>query len=420
MRNQLTARPAASTLGAASSRRRSLIGILLGVLLALGFVLVACGGGDEDSISPSPVGATAATETPAVEKSTPEIETTATALPATPTVGGGTPVARPARLAEGLSLPPGFSAFVMAEGLFEPAALTVDDEGRIWVTERDRVLILSDGDNDGFFEETKVYADGFAELQGLAFSPQGDVYLSHRGRVVRTSDTDGDDEADEAVDIITGLPNGNHQNNGIAFGPDGKLYITNGSTCNECEEADERSAAMLQANPDGSGLRVYARGLRNPYSLTFDPQGRLWAGDNGSDPPCNTIDELNLIVDGGDYGWPYSPECDSFAKGISPVADLGFNMAATGLVYYDGESFPAEYRGNIFVTLWGSLGFAPVKGGRLLARVTLTEMEGAPVGEAEEFVTGLNRPIDVEVDRDGSLLLLDFATGRVYRIVYEG
>ncbi len=72
------------------------------------------------------------------------------------------------------------------------------------------------------------------------------------------------------------------------------------------------------------------------------------------------------------------------------------------------------------MTLWGSLGYAPVKGGRFLARVTLTETEGAPVGEAEEFVTGLDRPVDVEVDGDGSLLLLDFAAGRVYRIVYEG
>jgi glucose/arabinose dehydrogenase len=102
------------------------------------------------------------------------------------------------------------------------------------------------------------------------------------------------------------------------------------------------------------------------------------------------------------------------------VADLGFNTASTGLVYYDGDNFPAEYRGNIFITLWGSLELAPVPGGRFLARVILTETDGTPTGEAEEFVTGLERPVDVETDRDGSLLLLDYGTGKVYRIVYEG
>jgi putative membrane-bound dehydrogenase-like protein len=401
----------------ASALKTRLAGTCLGLAIALGLLVVACGGDGGQASTPTlSVGAGAASPTPETPAAT--VEPTGTSAVETPTPGA--PSLPEGRRTDELSLPSGFAAFVVAEGLSDPRTVTVDERGRLWVTEGDRALVLSDTDGDGFFEQTTVYADGFVELNGLALSPEGDVYLSHRGHVARTTDADGDDVADEVVDIIGGLPNGRHQNNGIAFGPDGKLYITNGSTCNDCEEADERSATILQANPDGSDLRVYARGLRNPYSLTFDPQGRLWAGDNGSDPPCNTIDELNLIVDGGDYGWPYSPECDSLAKGIPPVADLGFNTASTGLVYYDGDNFPAEYRGNIFITLWGSLELAPVPGGRFLARVILTETDGTPTGEAEEFVTGLERPVDVETDRDGSLLLLDYGTGKVYRIVYEG
>lgn len=233
-------------------------------------------------------------------------------------------------------------------------------------------------------------------------------------------DTDGDTVVDEEEDILTGLPIGLHETNGLAFGPDGKLYITNGSTCQDCVEDDERSATILQANPDGTELRVYASGLRNSYDLVFDPKGRLWATDNGTDPPCNTIDELNLIEDGGDYGWPYGPVCDSFQSPIVPVGDLGFSTASTGIDYYDGEQFPPEYEGNFFITLWGSLSYAPVQAGRTLARAIIDETPEGPRATIEEFAAGFENPIDVTVDSDGSLLVIDFGDGKLYRISYTG
>src|SRR3972149_10374516 len=104
--------------------------------------------------------------------------------------------------------------------------------------------------------------------------------------------------------------------------------MTNGSTCNDCREADPRSAAILRLNPDGSGLEVFARGLRNPYDLTFTPDGRLWATDNGSDPPCNTIDELNLIVEGGGSGWAHSPGGGPLAQGTPPLGRPGVQQTA--------------------------------------------------------------------------------------------
>ena len=364
------------------------------VALAL---LAACAGGGGEPL---------ATSTPA---------STRTATPPPTTEPAGTPAPAPE-----IDLPEGFSAHVVAKGLRNPAAIALSPEGAVFVAQTvGSIVRLADADGDGFFESRGVVASA-NQPNGLAFSPQGELYVSSRGRVSILRDPDGDGAYDAARDIITGLPNGRHQNNGITFGPDGKLYVTNGSTCNECDEDDERSATILQANADGSDLRVYARGLRNSYDLVFDPQGRLWATDNGSDPPCNTIDELNLIEDGGDYGWPYSPSCDSFQSGIAPVADLGFNTASTGIDYYDGVQLPPPYRDGFFITLYGSLGFAPEPAGRTLVWVTVSESAGGLEATVEDFGTGFVRPIDVVMDRDGTLLVADWGTGRIYRIAYAG
>ncbi len=102
------------------------------------------------------------------------------------------------------------------------------------------------------------------------------------------------------------------------------------------------------------------------------------------------------------------------------MADLGFNTASTGIAYYDAAAFPQEYRGNFFITLWGNLPFAPRPAGRLLVRVILDESGDWPVGHVEEFARRFENPIDVVVDRNGSLLVLDYGSGKLYRIVYVG
>lgn len=380
---------------------RSFVGALPTVLLLL--ALAACGEGEGE---PTP---TAATPSP------PQTTPPATERPA-PSPTNAVPNAEPANE---IDLPAGFTAYVVAEGISMPTSMARSPQGELFVSQRDgTILRLVDADGDGVFEELVEFASGFSETTGIAFSPQGELYVSSTGRVTIVRDTDGDGVADETDEIISRLPNGRHQNNGLAFGPDGKLYLTNGSTCNDCAEADERSATILRAEPDGSALRVYARGLRNPYDLVFDPQGRLWATDNGSDPPCNTKDELNLIEDGGDYGWPYAPACDNLVDGIPPVGDLGLNTASTGIDYYDGEHFPPEFRGDLFITLWGSLPFAPEPGGQVLVRVT--PGDSVETTRVTEFATGFENPIDVLVDEDGTLLVADFGAGRLYRILYTG
>ncbi len=315
----------------------------------------------------------------------------------------------------------GFTVSLVAEGLDVPTSLAVGPAGGIFVSElAGPVLRLEDPNQDGVFENHVEYAVGRYFVNGIAFSPEGQLYVSSQGRVSIFTDADGDTLADTIDDIITDLPHGGHQNNGLAFGPDGKLFITNGSTCNDCDEDDERSASILQANADGSDLRVYASGLRNPYDLVFDPDGRLWATDNGSDLPCNTIDELNLVADGGDYGWPYGPDCESSQSGTPPVASLGFNTGSTGIDYYSGNQFPASYRGNLFMTLWGNNAVAPQPGGHVLVHAAITETAEGPTATVKEFATGFQNPIDVAVDTDGTLLVLDCGAGELYRIAYSG
>jgi glucose/arabinose dehydrogenase len=365
--------------------------------LALGIVLAACG--DGGGATPTP------TSVPATAKAPP----TTTAAPPTPVA---LPQTDPA--AE-ISLPAGFTAFAVATGFSSPTSVALAPDGTIYVSERfGAIYRLADADGDGVFENVLI-ADGFTEVTGLAVSPAGAVYVSSRGRV---SVLDG---AGGATDIITDLPRMRHQNNGIAFGPDGKLYVTNGSTCDDCVESNPLSATILEANPDGSDLRVYARGLRNPYDLAFDPLGRLWATDNGSDEPCETVDELNLIVEGGDFGWPYAADgCDPFADGIPPVASLGLHTASTGIDYNDGLQFPDHiYADSLFLTLWGSFVYEPELGPALIRARIVTE-GGSTTAVVETFGTGFLAPIDVVFDRDGTLLALDYTRGILYRIVYTG
>jgi glucose/arabinose dehydrogenase len=266
-----------------------------------------------------------------------------------------------------------------------------------------------------------VYAPGIGSPTSLAWGPDGRLYASTlTGQVIALRDADGDGAADDLTQIISGLPALRHQTDGLAFGPDGRLYIGQGSTSDRGETGlVDREASILVAEADGSGLRVYASGTRNPYDLAFYPgTSRLFATDNGRDVPASGVpDELNLIVDGGDYGWPGSwgtGQGGDCAGTLAPVAELPAHAAAGGLVFYTGDRFP-EWQGQAFITLYGANSGDPLIGRRVL-RVALTQSGEAWSGVVSDFASGFDRPLDITEGPDGALYVADFGAGIIYRL----
>lgn len=385
--------------------------VFVGLLAFVAVLLVNCGGGEADQAT-----------------------STATAtVPGRPTPPSATlpdPLPPPA---EEITVPNGFYIYTFADGFDNLTALAFDPEGILTVAERGgNVKTVADTDGDGVADEVRTIASGFENLLGIAFAPDGNLYASHEGTISLLLDTDEDRRIDEVVDVITDLPHaGLHLNNNMIFGPDGKLYVANGSTCNDCVEPNERSAVILRADPDGSNFEIFARGLRNVYDLTFNARGELWATDNGSDPPCNTLDELNFIEQGKHYGWPYCTHDPSAPDNPrAPVAELGLNTASTGIIAYESDQFPGEYRNDFFVILWGALHRRPDPGegviGRKLVRVKVRRLDevaedATPYeGTMELFAAGFGNPIDVAVDALGTLYVADFTTGKIYRILWVG
>jgi glucose/arabinose dehydrogenase len=171
----------------------------------------------------------------------------------------------PARTPADVTAPPGVRVTVWANGLSSPTSLTFGPDGRLYVAELlGQIIALKDRAGKGTADEQVVFASGLNAPLGLAFHGS-DLYVGRRGGVTRLRDTTGDGVADEALAIIDGLPALRHQTDGLALGPDGRLYIGQGSTSDRGETSiQDREASILVAQPDGSGVGVFASGTRNP------------------------------------------------------------------------------------------------------------------------------------------------------------
>ncbi|MBA2562171.1 MAG: PQQ-dependent sugar dehydrogenase, partial [Chitinophagaceae bacterium] len=274
-----------------------------------------------------------------------------------------------------LIVPAAFKVEVAASGLGKPRMMVIDDKGSMYVTRRDQgdVLLLNDKDGDGKFDEMKTVVTQFKGVHGIAIHNKY-LYLCANNELKRAL-IKPDGTLEELDTLINDLPDGGqHGNRTIAFGPDGMLYITVGSDCNDCNETNPEHATILIANADGSNRKIFSRGLRNTIGFDWHPQTKeLWGMDNGTDwrgddlPP----EELNKIVEGGDYGWPLvygKQQVDetredpagttkaAYAKTTQPAALLlpAHSAPINFLFLNKATAFPAEYKNDALVTLHGS------------------------------------------------------------------
>jgi putative membrane-bound dehydrogenase-like protein len=378
------------------------------------------------TVTPTPVPPTGTpTSTPTVTPTSTPIPTgTTTPTPSPTATASPTASLTPTPTATvdlGISVPAGFRVGLYAEGLSNPTSLAFGPDGRLYVSQANgRISAVTDTDGDGLGDRVDGFAEGFVSPLGLAWRGN-DLYVGSRGTVSVVRDANGDGRADARDDIITGLPVGRHQTNGLAFGPDGRLYIGQGSIDDHGEYGIvPLEASVLRANPDGTDLAVYASGLRNPYDLAFHPvTGELFATDNGRDTPATGVsEELNVIVEGGHYGWP---DCWDVGEGthcegtIPPVVELQEHSSADGLAFYTGHLFPSQYQNVLFIALWGANSGDPAIGKKVVA-VVLAHSGTGWQGTVYDFAWGFANPLDVTVGPDGALYVADFGTGRVYKI----
>jgi glucose/arabinose dehydrogenase len=366
-------------------------------------------------------------------------------------------------------VPPGFKIELFAEGLSDPRVIRTAPNGDIFVVEtrtgRIRVLRMPDGASMPSTNE--IYASGLRQPFGVAFFPHGDnpqwLYVANTDSVVRFAYRNGDLKASgKAETIVASLPHGYvHSTRDIVFTPDDKrMLVSVGSAGNAGEgmgrppdgleawsgthalgaawgtETDR--AAVLAFDPDGKNQKVFATGIRNCVGLAIQPSsGAPWCSTNERDGLGDNLvpDYVTRVRENAFYGWPWfyigsnedprhvGERPDLKDKITIPDVLLQAHSASLGLTFYDGNSFPSEYRGDAFAAEHGSWNRSKRTGYKVV-RIRLKD--GIPTGEYEDFVTGFvvndsevwGRPVGVTVARDGALLVSEDGNGAIWRVSY--
>lgn len=381
----------------------------LGVVLMLGAAIGACGSGSSD------------------------------AAPVSPSPAGGDTTARASTLDGKLSAPAGIAITYFAKGVGGVRFMALSPDGVVYASQpgSGRVVRLPDANKDGIADSVEVVVSGLAQPHGLAFH-KGALYVAATDGVVRVALGPDGRATGSPVYVNRFSGGGGHWTRTIVFGADSAMYVAVGSTCNLCVEQSSDRAAVLRFNEDGSGKRVYASGLRNAVGLAVEPTtGALWASQNERDnltpehedlPP----EEINILTDGGDYGWPYcygdrvpNPEYNDAARcarTIAPAAKLQAHSAPLGMSFLARATrLPAAYRSDLLVAYHGSWNRDTPTG----AKVVRVHVAGGKPGEVEDFITGWQRPdgsrwgrpVDVLVAADGAVLVSDDQGGAIYRVV---
>ncbi len=362
----------------------------------------------------------------------------------------GTGIANPPQVVDRpagaqLNLPPGFKIDQFAdEGEFKTLHYIIEGpDGEVFAADvtANTITSLNDTNNDGKVDERHVFAEGLNKPWGMAIA-NGYFYVGNTDSVVRWKYTAGLKHVEGAPEKIASVPGGGgHSTRTLMFNADAtKLYVSVGSASNV--DVETGRALILEMNPDGSGSRVFASGIRNPVGLAIQPgTNLLWTSVNERDMLGDDLvsDYVTHVQDGGFYGWPFAylgqhedprrkgERPDLVAKAIVPDVLLQSHSAPLGMVFYTASAFPAEYKGDAFVALHGSWN-RKVRTGYKVVRVTFKD--GKPTGEYEDFITGWlpdetksqvwGRPVSLAVHRDGSLLVSDDAHNLIWRVTYAG
>lgn len=308
----------------------------------------------------------------------------------------------------------------------------------VTIPNRGTVVALPDMNGDKKADSPVTFISGLNKPHGIDYY-DGWFYIAEENRVIRVKESGNDLKADmeTLVVLIDDLPTGGHFTRTVKI-HNNSLYMSIGSSCNVCNEEDGRRAAITKCNTNGTDCSVYAKGLRNSVGFVFHPAtGMMYATDNGRDMLGDDLppDEINIVEEGKNYGWPicYGKNIHDtdFDKNIyirnpcmepletQSLIDLQAHSAPLGLAFYFGDSFPQEYRGDLFVAYHGSWNRNDPTGYKIV-RIDMKDFT------VKDFATGwlsgrnvLGRPVDIIVVDDGSLLVSDDNAGKIYRISYK-
>ena len=347
-----------------------------------------------------------------------------------------------------LNVPDGWQVNVAASGLGRPRMLYNGPNGELYVTRRDGgdVLMLKDADGDHIFEDLVTVVYDFKGVHGIT-AKDGWMYLCNNNELRRYKMLPDGTLEKKGETLINDLPDGGqHPNRTIDFGPDGMLYISVGTLCNDCKESDKETAAMSQVDPKTWKRTLFASGLRNTIGFDWHPKtNELWGVDNGGDEKGNRWppEEVNYIVKGGSYGYPFAygkREVDDsredpagntkeeWVKNTVPsTLELTAHMAPIGFKFFgNAANIPSEYAEDALVCWHGSWNRSKPVGFKV-QRIKF--QNGVAVG-AEDFLTGFlkpgfplvkrkarfGRPAGVTITPKGAVYISDDANGVIYAI----
>ncbi|WP_129747978.1 PQQ-dependent sugar dehydrogenase [Flavobacterium anhuiense] len=349
--------------------------------------------------------------------------------------------------------PEGFTVTKFADGFENPRWTYIAPNQDIFVVEsgtrssKNQITVLRDKDKDGKFETREVFISGLNKPFGMLVLKDF-FYIANTDGLYRYPYKNNPLKLETKGEKILELPAGgynNHWTRNLLASPDGsKIYVSVGSGSNNGEngmDKEVRRAAILEINPDGTGEKIFASGLRNPVGMDWNPVNKeLWTAVNERDELGDELvpDYITSVKRDGFYGWPYSyfgsipdprmkgERKDLVEKAIVPDVPVGSHTASLGLAFYTKDKFPAKYKNGAFVGQHGSWNRSKISGYKVLF---VPFKDGKPSGKPEDFLTGFisnenkaevyGRPVAVTVMNDGSLLVNDDSSNTIWKVTVK-